>query len=255
MSIKSFFEDYIPRYRPRQDNIVLILIWLAVNNGVLQSELPEIINCTPRTVTRRLNDLRQLGLARVVRTERKENKRGKANNVWKASFEGLLLACSWYDHINGIDEIARNNKKEWIIFQEWKYISKYQEAKEYSKIQIYFETRNHPFSNIEAFESGIKYKNTRKLVEERPKIAARIDEMRKRTVANKVLCIDFAAMGAFYIGDTWDQKPLPCHYFDYYMNNPALKDYITKEIELIESQYFSIQDIKKMYSIKTSFDK
>ena len=69
----------VSMYSSRLEKLWKTLEVLVYNVEVFQGDLPKKVGCSYRTLIRQLQLLRNLGLARIVRTE--PAKRGRARNV------------------------------------------------------------------------------------------------------------------------------------------------------------------------------
>ena len=123
-------------YSSRLEKLWKTLEALVYNVEVFQGDLPKKVGCSYRTLIRQLQLLKNLGLARIVRTE--PVKRGRARNVWEVTFAGLtaFMGSEKFDFktsdyvVKEIDRIAEIQKHKWLIFREWETFSKTPELKE-----------------------------------------------------------------------------------------------------------------------------
>ena len=241
----------LPQKKSRNENLILILEYLAKNKEVPQGNLPDVINRSYRTVMRDIHTLERLYLVEIVRRER-SSKRGKEKNIWRATFQGLLLAFTWLRSKNeNIDEIAENHKDEWIIFQEWDYISEDSEARSHVEREISSESRNNPFWVESWFRaSARKYSNLEYY--DFALVGPNLDDYLKQTVATKALALNKVSYGLFLMGETMYERPPICKFFDFFIQNPRLREFIVEQIQFFEDRYFFLQDLKRRYDITTN---
>ena len=98
---------------------------LALNNEISQAELPEIVGCSYRTIIRQLKLLKALGLAEIKRKE--PSIKGKDRHIWTITFQGLMSFISWLPigiEEKYLDDLARNHKDKWLIFECWEYLTR-----------------------------------------------------------------------------------------------------------------------------------
>jgi hypothetical protein len=133
-------------YKVREQKITELLKQFALAKELYQSKIPKLCKTSRRNIIRQLQILQRVGFIRLDRNVHEKHKMGRGRQVWAIRFTGLIAALDGIldpfnpaydkeetatDIINSLmKQIAETHRKQWLIFQEWPYLTQNAELRD-----------------------------------------------------------------------------------------------------------------------------
>lgn len=223
-----------------------ILKQLALYGELAQKVIPEKAKCSYRTVLREIRVLDGLGWIEFVREEREKRKQGPPQNVWKISFQGLMAIIGLLDVFSDdFEKIINAQKNEWIIFEEWDFISRNEEVKTLVLNELKSYCNLHKLNVLIYFSWYKKILYGDDITEEF--FENGVIPSLKRDLTKIILGVDNIL--SFY-GSSLRSNFNPRFHdaFLYFLKNPKLKSFIVNQLNYEERRVYGIQRVKRIYN-------